>query len=904
MSSVYHVLPRQVCHCPEHTHRFFCVCGKPHAGVFFPDHLVLTWTIALGFIPRTILMVPLATKDRPIIDQSSKSVILPWYNTVYDATQGDAIPRAPQLFNPAQVNHLKPFLSEEWPVCLVKPHKFEWMKKAWAAKVYSRPYHLEGYVDWNGMLLDEFLYKWYLSNPLLDPVSMFGRMSHHQVTDYDQNLLEWRQTVKLLPCMVVTRCPIDDRYCVWSKDGIRRQELRCQMIFGSREAQTDISAVGKHQCLSFGRLIPEPACDDVGGWNIDDKKVSDGQQKTLRVLHHAVAQLRGPNSFVVAAVYEDNAIFLFEIYSQRGFEKTMSASETKWHGELRFYGIKLGNFGANIPESSGLGRVRGKILNIAFDVREWMVPGFSWPMEESEIDPCIRLRQPSALALVILVDGEEEEEEMLPMVTMSGGLAPVDPITKGSAEEETRRVGENLEGSRGTLGKKTPGGVQNVAWRSSGIALKEPKPITNTLSLDAQGELIIPHSSKNRSSPATNRQSRKPSLSPLTSPSSSLPSSRISSSSNLISEDDNLICPNVHPSTNAGSQSPISRRLQKPRFLTHTIHLYQGHNKDTESGKTADHRGANWEYVGLPPEDTALIKMLKKVKKANVKLRAIRQGDWAEYNKLYVGNGIDESAWIDEDMLNKHSILSRGGRWPERSGFERYQGRVSVDGERLGVLVRMVKSKNRDQENKEHKDKHIEENEEDKDKHIDQLYREDFAVCSMGVAGDIGMKRVMGEEAFGLGVGAYRPLKDPLGAPSHVEQGKGPWYNKSTYEFYRKRTTKELVAEASAVGKMKLGERVLRERELATEDQVVGVLEDVNAPGVSQEELNRLKLLGFGATNLSDRGRWVQLAPDRVLEFENDGEEADQLQEEQEHGEDQESRSTKKVDRKGKGRAI
>lgn len=924
MSSVYHVLPKQVCHCPEHTHQFFGICRKPHAGVFFPDRLVLTWTIALWFIPRTILMVPLATRDRPIIDQNSKSVILPWYNTVYDPTLGDAIPVAPQLFNPARVNRLKPFLSEEWPVCLIKPHKYEWMKKAWAAEVYSKPYHLKEYVDWNGMLLDKFLFKWYRSNPLLDPVPMFGRMSHHQVTDYDQSFPEWRQTVKLLPCMVVTRCPIDDHYCAWSRDGIRRQELRCQMIFESRGAQRalgrGVSIVEQHQCLSFGRLIPEPACDDVGGWNINNKRVSDGQQKTLRVVHHAVAQLRRPNSFVVAAVYEDNAIFLFEIHHRRGFEKTMSASETKWDHELCFYGIKLGNFGANVPGSSGLGRVRGRVLNIAFDVREWMAPGFAWPKEEPMVNPCIRLRQPSALALVVLVDGEEKEEEMLPeevlpAVTMSGGLAPVDPIAEELVEEETSRAGENLGGNCGTGGKSLVGGSKEtpsglllprtptVTWRAvgpSGIALKEPKPITNTVSLDAQGEIVFPTSSKNGNPPATNRQSRKQSLSPSISPSSSLPSSKAPLSSNPISKGDKLVRPpNVHLSSHASKL----RHPRKPRFLTHTIHLYQGHNKDIASGRIADPRGANWEYIGLPPEDSALIKIMRRLKKANVKLRAIRQGDWAEYNRLYVGNGIDESAWMDEVTLNRHSILSRGGVWPERSGFERCQGRANADGEGLGVLVRMAKSKSLRQENQE-----------DMDKRIDRLYCGDLAVCSMGVAGDIGMGRVMGEEAVvppGLGVGAYRPLKDPLGVPSRVEQGKGPLYNKSTFEFYRNRTTNELVAEASAVGKVKLGERALRERELATEDQIVGVLEDVDAPGVSQEELNGLKLVGFGATSLSDQGRWVQLAPNRVLDsekcvavFENDGKIASQLQEQQEYGETQGSRSAMKVDRKGKGKAV
>lgn len=385
---VYHILPKQVCDCPKHCHQFYGICLRPHAGVFLPDRLVPTWTVAVHFIPRTILMVPLAARDRPIIDQSSMSVILPWYNTIYDPQQASAIPTAP--LSPSRSRRLQPLLSKEWPICLVRPHKYVWVNRLQAAEIYSNPYKLRDYVDWNGRLLDKYLFRWYNQNPLEDPIATFGNVSHHQFTDCDQKLAGWRETVKLLPCMVITKCPIDDTNPLWSGDGIRRQHLRSQMIFESREVHSidagGVVTIEQHHCLSFGRLVPLPACDDVGAWNIKDKKVNDGQRKTLRILHHAVVHLRLPNTFLVAAVYEDNAIYLFEINHQRGFEKIDNASQTFWDREWTFYGVKLGYFGATVPRGAGLGSVKGKILSIAFDVRDWLEPGPRWPEERRQPD--------------------------------------------------------------------------------------------------------------------------------------------------------------------------------------------------------------------------------------------------------------------------------------------------------------------------------------------------------------------------------------------------------------------------------------------------------------------------------------------------------------------------------------
>ncbi|KAF8424719.1 hypothetical protein EV426DRAFT_599078, partial [Tirmania nivea] len=84
--------------------------------------LVPTSTVVLHFIPRTVLMVLLATRDGLIIDQSSMSIILPWYNIIYDPQQAGAISTAP--LSPSESRRLQPLLSKEWPICLVRPHKY------------------------------------------------------------------------------------------------------------------------------------------------------------------------------------------------------------------------------------------------------------------------------------------------------------------------------------------------------------------------------------------------------------------------------------------------------------------------------------------------------------------------------------------------------------------------------------------------------------------------------------------------------------------------------------------------------------------------------------------------------------------------------------------------------------
>lgn len=706
---------------------------------------------------------------------------------------------------------------------------------------------------------------------------------------------KWRETVKLLPCMVITKCPMDRANLTWSKDGISRQQMRCQMIFESREVHsTDdggIATIDQHHSLSFGRLLPEPACDDVGDWNIADKKVSDGQQKTLRIVQHTVVHLRVPNMFLVAAAYEDNAVYLFEVYHQRGFERIDNAMQTKWDREWCFYGVKLGYFGANVPRHSGLGRVRGRILRIAFDVREWLEPGLRWPVEKyqrgavnkPERFPCIRVRQPSGLALVVLVDGEAGTGEVLPeadlpSVTMSGGLMPSDPIAEELDGNKKKRKARKVLKSSGRGVKKqhmqarvdiaasenSPESISKLmtpprmklSSGSAGLELGAAKPSRVVVKANVQVQTVAPNSKSKipqfsgKSTVRREVQSTCRQLPPLDNDLSNESALDTHDESSDSDDDSHRVRPNVR-FERAICRLP-TRTPQRPRFLTHTIHLHQGHNKNIKSGEIGDPRGATWEYVGLPKKDSKVIQVMRKIQKANAKLRALRQADWSEYNQLYVGNGIGGSAWIDEQGTHRQLILQNGGKWPEGVGFERCRGRNSTEGEGLGVRVRVEKVLNAEEIEKERKDA-------ENGSEYDEL-----GIGSMGVAEDIGMGRLMHEEAQvvppGMGVGAYRQPRDPRLVPEEVYTGMGPLYNKRTYQYFRKETTTELVSKLRPIGQQQAAENMLRDKEMATEQEIVGVLEDLHAPGMQREELGKLISLG-GATVGSG---YLQLAPERT----------------------------------------
>jgi len=905
--SVYHILPKQVCDCPKHCHQFYGICLRPHAGVFLPDRLVPTWTVALRFIPRTILMVPLAARDRPIIDQRSKSVILPWYNTIYEPQKSGTIPADPP--SPSRSRRLQPLLSKEWPICLVRQHKYKWMNRLWAAEIYSNPYKLRDYVDWNGGLFDKHLFRWYTSNPLEDPIPTFGGVSHHQFTNCDQKLSGWRETVKLLPCMVITKCPIDDPSPLWSRDGIRRQHLRCQMIFESRSVHsTDDGGVAtseQHQCLSFGRLIPLPACDDVGGWNIKDKKVNDGQCKTLSIRHHAVVHLRLPNTFLVAVVYEDNAIYMFEVEYARGFEKLDNASQTLCDQERLFYGVKLGYFGTTVPRGAGLGSVKGNILGIAFDVRDWLEPGPRWPEERRKPDtwdrssewiPCIWLRKPSGVALVVLVDGEEMKGEVLPqetlsLVTESGGIPPITPITEDLRREDrerkvaikckdsTKRTAEDnlaenfsvpevpvvetsaegevpvgklpTEGGPGfALGAAGPSKVLvRTNAEGTSVVSSTKSNVMESASTSISWKLPRPLASKKPPRVFNRRRSRLLSPPPLQNENSHSLSEGSNHSSDY-SVDQDQTFPSVH--FDPPEELPPLSHPQKPRFVVHTIHLYQGHNKNVESGGVADPRGANWEYTGLPTKASTMSQLVWKARRFKARIYAKRHGNWAEYNKLYVGNHIDEAASIDEYKDYRDLLLSQGGRWSEGAGFQRCIGRVTPEGEGLGVHVSHEVDREEAQRSRT-------------DLEIDMEYGGDFAIGSMGIAGDIGMGRLMGNEADlvppGMGVGAYRKPRAPeLHVPSPVQAGMGPLYNKRTFEYHRKKTTAEIVKELRPVGGTQAAENILRQEETATDHEIVGVMDDLHTSGLESGDLG--SFIAVGETTIGSGE--LQLVPHRV----------------------------------------
>ncbi|KAF8451728.1 hypothetical protein BDZ91DRAFT_768330 [Kalaharituber pfeilii] len=886
---VYHILPKAVCDCIKHSHRFFGACRKPHVGVFIPDRLVPTWTLDLQFIPRTILMAPLPTKDRAIVDQVSKTVILPWYNTIYRPLHSRPI-------RPVDENtstKFKETVPKEWPMYRLKPWNPNWLNMVFAPESYAASYRLSGYIDWNGELHDRHLYRWYDANPLMEPVGVFGHVSYHQHSDYPQTLLEWRDTVKLLPCLVITRAAIDDRRCFWSKNGIRRQELRCQLIFHDKEV-TDGDEAGqfvnmdRYRCQSEGRLVPDAACDDVGDLNIKGKRALDGQRETLMVTQHVVGNLRWPNTFIVAALYEDNAIFLFEVYLPRGFEESQNI-RSAWPDEICFFGFKLGNFGVNVPTTAGLGSVSGKVLGMAFDMRDWEFPGLSWPAEEPGVQmqpPCLRLKQPSGLALVLLVDGEGKgetqeseimKEDVLPSTTMSGGLQVNNLIEQELAEQanvasreaspEAATVSAVSQTNHwGPLGEGPPSALV-TAGPSRRSTIDHDTSFNVEQSWVAESDFVTSSESDNpgfntfmagKTPPVRRVLSQKPRRG-RTSPAfeGNHSSCEQDSKSNFRRTKSAPAFINIDPGwpvprADSDLRDYLWRRPQKPRFLTHTIHLYQGHIRNLNVGgpSVQDSRGANWEYVGVEKERYGFKEALRDTGKGVHKLFSKITGNWKGYNQRWLNHGLSTKERVSEEELERSRILHRGGKWDEGEGFRRYKGRKPKPGEGLGVMLRKHVGPGGDLEERDDLD----------------IYGGDQAVGSMGVAGDIGMGRVMGESKVipELGVGAYRPVEgSAAGALDSLHATKGPMYNKRTYQYKRKKTTAEMARETEKRGKLTVQERILREREMATEKEIVGKLEDIDAPGVEEDELQWVG----GRTNVRGTGNdgtgFVQLAPSR-----------------------------------------
>lgn len=148
------------------------------------------------------------------------------------------------------------------------------------------------------------------------------------------------------------------------------------------------------------------------------------------------------------------------------------------------------------------------------------------------------------------------------------------------------------------------------------------------------------------------------------------------------------------------------------------------------------------------------------------------------------------------------------------------------------------------------------------DLEIDMDYGGDLAIGSMGVVGDIGMGRLMGNEADivppGMGVGAYRKPRAPgWRIPSLAQAAVGLLYNKRPFQYHREKTTAEIVRQLRPLVRRQVAENMLEE-ELAIDDEIVGVMEDLHAPGLERGELGSLidlveRLLG------RDRCSWRQI---------------------------------------------
>lgn len=511
--------------------------------------------------------------------------------------------------------------------------------------------------------------------------------------------------------------------------------------------------------------------------------------------------------------------------------------------------------------------------------------------------PCIWLRKPSGVALVVLVDGEEMKgevlpEETLPLVTESGGIPPIDSIaedlkrekrgrmaairkdsTKGAAKTylvvksnvpEMPPVETSGEGEAPAV-KPPTGGVPGFALGAAGpskVVVKENVKGTTAVStksnvMESAGspmswKLPPPVASKKPLKPFNRGMSRLMSPPPFRYENSDSPSEMSNKNS-----DNSVVQDQAHPNVHFDppEELPPLRHPRKPRFVVHTIHLYQGHNKNVESGNAADPRGANWEYVGLPKKASTMSQLRWKARKVKARIYAKHNGNWAEYNRLYVGKHIGQGACVDEGQKYRGLILSQGGQWAEGVGFQRCIGRVTPEGEGLGIHV-LHDGPGLDREEAQRRRVDLE---------IDIGYGGDLAIGSMGIAGDIGMGRLMGNEADivppGMGVGAYRKPRAPgCHVPSPVQEEIGPLYYKRTFEYHRKKTTAEIVRQMRPVGGRQAAEDMLREEELATDEEIVGVIKDLHASGLEERELGSLIALG-GTTVGSGE---LQLAPNRV----------------------------------------
>ena len=141
---VYQVLPKEICRCPDHnpklkkSHKNRCPNRQRNVGLFIPGKIVPTWRIRLDFTPVTLLMAPLPSHTRPVIDGEYKTVIVPWYNTNY--------PYGPKSRQPASTRqHAK---MKEWPMSQQRPRTMRFMDAIVGRRFWKVPYALDSHVLW------------------------------------------------------------------------------------------------------------------------------------------------------------------------------------------------------------------------------------------------------------------------------------------------------------------------------------------------------------------------------------------------------------------------------------------------------------------------------------------------------------------------------------------------------------------------------------------------------------------------------------------------------------------------------------------------------------------------------------------------------------------------------------
>ncbi|KAI5793693.1 hypothetical protein DFH27DRAFT_140498 [Peziza echinospora] len=461
----------------------------------------------------------------------------------------------------------------EWPLILPPTRKI-WNRPR-TSNLGLTPPKLFTCLDWEkGASWLDWTYM-QRTHPLLHPVSLFNRLGNIQTTGSSQLRPRWREMADILPNLIVTRVPLGStQYSYRSQTGIRRQELQIQVIY---EEVLDINWLkARHSGYAaryYGRLVCDPDCDDIGEINIEGKSQGDGKEVALKILHHTVTHLRHENIFLVAAVYEDNAVFMFEVDCDSGYARKGCQPFTLSKLEPIYWGLKLGNFGTNIPRNAGIGRVKGKVKGMAFDARYFAEPGWPWDPDLAagagnwrQVERPVNLPRPASLALVLLVEGDDSEgievngarENSIQPANLRSGF-PKPPSWPRLYEEPV--TGSDFQ----KMCTRSFRGIGNGRHKTL-YGECDPETVYHQLGLQTTKEFSDSDDTASEDDDSDDDSEDD--------------NSEDDDSGDDSPEDDD----DDEESTREKSQLP-----QKPRWVVHTIHLQQGNNKD--KSLIPNHRG-------------------------------------------------------------------------------------------------------------------------------------------------------------------------------------------------------------------------------------------------------------------------------------------------------------------------